>query len=71
LAPGSLRARGVDFACVVATAPLRIGKKVVRAGNILEPFLGVLVAGIEVRMLTNPLILADSYWPDCLAISWG
>jgi hypothetical protein len=21
--------------------------------------------------LTNPLILADSYWPDCLAISWG
>jgi hypothetical protein len=27
--------------------------------------------GAPLWQLTNPLILADSYWPDFLAISWG
>ena len=47
---GLLGARGVDLAGVVAAPLVRVGQEVVGRRHFLEPLLGVLVAGIEVRM---------------------
>ena len=47
---GFFGSRGVDLSSVVAAALLRVRQKVVGRRNLLEPLLGALVAGVEVRM---------------------